>query len=70
MSETSKIAADVAGQSAHIGALPAFAFENSAVLVRHLDEIKAMDDDGPGLDLNLFAAARQLVGALAADLYR
>ena len=60
---------EVARQRAHIGALAAFGFEPRLVALGG-DEREAMDGDRPRRDLERFAAARQIVGALAGDADR
>ena len=61
-------AAHVAGDGAHIGALAAFGLEHRMVNVRQLDQVEAADLDRTGLELDGFAAAREVVRALPFDL--
>ena len=64
VAETAEVAAHVAGQRAHIGALAAFDLENGAV-GSVLDQIEAADLDLARRNVDRLAVAGKVIGALA-----
>src|ERR1041384_2434668 len=68
MAATAQNAPHIAGQSANIGSLAAFGLENSVISVRGLDQGQIMNVHRAGLEHDLLAVARQIIGALALDL--
>src|SRR5690606_21886283 len=65
-----EVAAEVARDRAHIGALAALDLEHGRIGIRHGDQIEAGDLDLAGGNLDRLALAGEIVGALAGDLDR
>src|SRR5271154_7501531 len=69
MAVTTQRPTQIARDRPDIGALSAFGLENGLIRFAR-DENEAMNDDFAWRDFELRAPARQIVGALAADLDR
>src|SRR5215472_14122149 len=60
---------EIARECPHIGAFAAFGLEGCMVQIRHFDQRQTIDIHHPRLQLEFLAIARDIVGALAFDLY-
>src|SRR6187431_291390 len=70
MTATSERPADIACERADIGSLAAFGLELGGAGVWHIHQLKPVDFDRPGLQVDGLAVAGEVVGSLAADLDR
>ena len=70
VTEAAERAADVAGDGADVGAPAAFGLEHRRQRIGHVDEFEPVDLHGTRFELDGFALAREIVGALAVDLDR